>query len=73
MSQNGHISKKNKTQLIGFRVDEDAFSEIENRAILAGKTTNDWCRDELIARLGDGVTLTANEELIHSEMALLHK
>lgn len=68
MNQNGRDGKKNKTQLIGFRVDEDAFSEIENRAILAGKTTNDWCRDELLARLGDGTMLTANEELIHSEI-----
>lgn len=68
MNQNGRADKKNKTQLIGFRVDEDAFSEIENRAILAGKTPNDWCRDELLARLGDGTMLTANEELIHSEV-----
>jgi len=68
MSENGQTAKKNKTQLIGFRVDEDAFSEIENRAILAGKTPNDWCRDELLARLGDGIMLTANEELIYSEI-----
>ena len=68
MNQNGRDGKKNKTQLIGFRVDDDAFSEIENRAILAGKTTNDWCRDELLARLGEGTMLTANEELIHSEV-----
>jgi hypothetical protein len=68
MNQNDHVGKKNKTRLIGFRVNEDTFSEIENRAILAGKTPNDWCRDELLARLGDGVTLTANEELIHSEV-----
>lgn len=68
MNQNGRADKKNKTRLIGFRVDEDAFREIENRAILAGKTPNDWCRDELLARLGDGTMLTANEELIHSEV-----
>lgn len=49
-------------------MDEDAFSQIENCAILAGKTPNDWCRDELLARLSDGTTLTANEELIHSEI-----
>jgi hypothetical protein len=68
MNQNGHGGKKNKTRLIGFRVDADVFSEIENRAILAGKTPNDWCRDELLARLGDGTMLTANEELIYSEI-----
>lgn len=68
MNQNGRDGKKNKTQLIGFRVDDDAFSEIENRAILAGKTPNDWCRDELLSRLGDGTMLTANEELIYSEI-----
>lgn len=59
---------KNKTHLIGFRVDEDVFNEIESRAILAGKSNNDWCRDELIARLGDGTPLTANEEALHSEI-----
>jgi hypothetical protein len=59
---------KNKTHLIGYRVDEDVFNEIESRAILAGKSPNDWCRDELLARLGDGTTLTANEEIIHSEI-----
>jgi hypothetical protein len=68
MNQNGRDGKKNKTQLIAFRVDDDAFSEIENRAILAGKTTNDWCRDELLARLGEGPMLTANEELIYAEV-----
>lgn len=70
MNSNRREGKKNKTQLIGFRVDEDAFSEIENRAILAGKTTNDWCRDELLARLAEGNPLTANEELIHQEVII---
>lgn len=68
MKKDGRPAKKNKTHLIGFRVDDDAWSEIESRALLAGKTTNDWCRDELLARLGEGVPLTANEELIHSEV-----
>jgi hypothetical protein len=61
-------AKKNKDRLIGFRVDEDAVNEIENRAALAGKSPNDWCRDELLARLAEVVPLTANEELIHSEV-----
>lgn len=68
MPLDGQPAKKNKDHLIGFRVDKDAFSEIENRAALAGKTPNDWCRDELLARLGDGHMLTANEELIHTEI-----
>lgn len=68
MPLDGRPTKKNKDHLVGFRVDEDAFSEIENRAALAGKTANDWCRDELLARLADGVPLTANEALIHAEI-----
>lgn len=68
MPLDGRPAKKNKDHLIGFRVDEDAFSEIENRAALAGKSPNDWCRDELLARLAEGVPLTANEELIHGEI-----
>lgn len=67
MNQDENSSKK-KTHLIGFRVAKDAYDEIENRAVLAGKSTNDWCRDELLARLDEGGTLTANEELIHSEI-----
>jgi len=70
MPQDETSPKKNKTHMIGFRVDEDAFSEIENRAILAGKTTNDWCRDELLARIAEGTPLTANEELIHAEVVI---
>ncbi len=68
MNQNSKPAKKNKSHLIGFRVDEDAFGEVAGRALLAGKSANDWCRDELLARLADGSPLTANEELIHSEI-----
>lgn len=68
MNQNSKPAKKNKAHLIGFRVDEDTFKAVENRALLAGKNANDWCRDELLARLADGSPLTANEELIHSEI-----
>jgi hypothetical protein len=68
MNQSGKSTKKNKTHLIGFRVDEDSFNEVENRALLAGKNPNDWCRDELLARLADGSPLTANEELIHADI-----
>lgn len=70
MPERNKPAKKNKTHMIGFRVDDDAFSEIETRAALAGKTTNDWCRDELLARLNNPAMLTANEELIHSEVVL---
>jgi hypothetical protein len=67
MSQ-GEKNSKRKTHLIGFRVDENVFNEVETRAVLAGKTTNDWCRDELLARLSDDTPLTANEELIHGQI-----
>jgi uncharacterized protein (DUF1778 family) len=70
MPQDDQPAKKNKERLIAFRVDEDAYSELENRAALAGKTVNDWCRDELLARLADGTPLTANEELIHQEVII---
>jgi len=59
---------KKKAHLIAFRVDENVFNEVETRAVLAGKTTNDWCRDELLARLSDDTPLTANEEMIHSQI-----
>jgi gamma-glutamylcyclotransferase (GGCT)/AIG2-like uncharacterized protein YtfP len=67
MKQDGNSSKK-KTHLIGFRVDEDVFNEVETRAVLAGKTTNDWCRDELLAMLNDDNPLTANEQMIHGQI-----
>jgi len=72
MSQDEKNSKK-KTHLIGYRVDENVFSEVETRAVLAGKTTNDWCRDELLARLSDDTPLTANEEMIHDQILRLSK
>jgi hypothetical protein len=59
---------KKKAHLIAFRVDENVFDEVETRAVLAGKTTNDWCRDELIARLSDDTPLTANEEMLHGQI-----
>lgn len=67
MSQNGNNGKK-KSKLIAFRVDDDASNEIESRALLAGKNPNDWCRDEILTRLHDGSTLTANEQLIHADI-----
>lgn len=70
MPQNKKPAKKNKSNMIGFRVDEDVWSETESRALLAGKTRNDWCRDELLARLAEGTSLTANEELIHQEIVI---
>jgi hypothetical protein len=68
MTQSEQADKKNKTKLVGFRVDENVFSEIEDRAMLAGKSTNDWCRDELLARLAEGSPLTMNEDFIHSQI-----
>lgn len=68
MPQQDKPAKKNKIHMIGYRVDEDAYSEIENRALLAGKSPNDWCRDELLAKLMDGNPLTANEQLLHEEI-----
>ncbi len=70
MPQNNQPTKKNKTHMIGYRVDEDSYSELESRAALAGKTVNDWCRDELLARLADPSPLTANEQLIHQEVII---
>jgi len=59
---------KKKAKLIGFRVDDDAFNEIEGRAVLAGKNVHEWCRDEIQTRIHDGSPLTANEELIHADV-----
>ncbi len=70
MPQDDQPAKKNKGHVIAFRVDEDSYSELENRAALAGKTVNDWCRDELLARIAEGTPLTANEELIHAEVII---
>ncbi|MGB8510284.1 MAG: hypothetical protein WCD76_18045 [Pyrinomonadaceae bacterium] len=70
MPQDDQPAKKNKGHVIAFRVDEDSYSELENCAALAGKTVNDWCRDELLARIAEGTPLTANEELIHQEVII---
>lgn len=71
MPQDDQPAKKTKTHTIAFRVDDDAFTELQSRARLAGnKTVNDWCRDEILARLAEPSTLTANEQLIHAEVTL---
>ncbi len=70
MHSKNRPAKKTKDKTIVFRVEIDAYNEIEGRALLAGKKINDWCRDELLARLADVGTLTANEELIHQEIVL---
>jgi uncharacterized protein (DUF1778 family) len=70
MPHDNQPAKKNKERLIAFRVDDDSYNELENRAALAGKTVNDWCRDEVLARLTDASPLTANEQLIHSELVI---
>lgn len=70
MPQDDQPAKKTKTRTIVFRVDEDAYSEMENRASLAGKPVNDWCRDETLAKLADPSSLTANEQLVHAEVII---
>lgn len=54
--------------MMGFRVDDDFRSKIETNAQMAGKTPTDWCRDVVLARVSEGVSLTANEELLFSEV-----
>ncbi len=68
MPPNRKRTKKPKSTMMGFRVDDDVRSKIETHAAMAGKTPTDWCRDVVLARVGEGISLTANEELLLSEI-----
>ena len=57
-----------KTRAINFRIPERVWKAAEQRAILAGKTVNDWARDELTARLDEAHGLTPGERLIYVEI-----
>jgi len=57
-----------KTRAINFRIPERVWKAAEERATLAGKSVNEWARDELTARLDEAHGLTAGERLIYVEI-----
>lgn len=57
-----------KTRAINFRIPEGVWKAAEERAILAGKSVNEWARDELTARLDESHGLTPGERLIYVEI-----
>lgn len=57
-----------KTRAINFRILESVWKAAEERATLAGKTVNEWARDELTARLDEAHGLTPGERLIYVEI-----
>ncbi len=59
---------ESKTRAINFRVSESVWKAAEERATLAGKSVNEWARDELTARLDEAHGLTPGERLIYVEI-----
>jgi hypothetical protein len=57
-----------KTRAINFRIRESVWKAAEERAALAGKTVNEWARDELTERLDEAHGLTPGERLIYVEI-----
>lgn len=57
-----------KTRAINFRIPERVWKAAEERATLAGKSVNEWVRDELTARLDEAHGLTPGERLIYVEI-----
>ncbi|MCA1616759.1 MAG: hypothetical protein LC800_22240 [Acidobacteria bacterium] len=57
-----------KTRAINFRIPERVWKAAEERATLAGKSVNEWARDELTARLDEAHGLTPGERLIYVEI-----
>lgn len=57
-----------KTRAINFRIPERVWKAAEERAALAGKSVNEWVRDELTARLDEAHGLTPGERLIYVEI-----
>jgi hypothetical protein len=57
-----------KTRAINFRIPERVWKAAEERAGLAGKSVNEWARDELTERLDEAHGLTPGERLIYVEI-----
>lgn len=57
-----------KTRAINFRIPERVWKAAEERATLAGKSVNEWARDELTARLDEAHGMTPGERLIYVEI-----
>src|SRR5919205_109433 len=57
-----------KTRALNFRVSESVWRAAQERATLAGKTVNEWARDDLTARLDEAHGLTPGERLIYVEI-----
>ena len=57
-----------KTRAINFRIPESVWKAAGKRASLAGKSVNEWARDELVARLDEAHGMTPGERLIYVEI-----
>jgi hypothetical protein len=57
-----------KTRALNFRVSESVWKAAKERATLAGKSVNEWARDDLTARLDEAHGLTPGERLIYVEI-----
>ena len=57
-----------KTRAINFRIPKRVWKAAEQRATLAGKSVNEWARDELTERLDEAHGLTPGERLIYVEI-----
>jgi hypothetical protein len=68
MKENKEIKK---TRNITFRLTDEEFIKIENKASAAGDDPNNWCRKAALAQLSEAHTFTKNERLIYQEIALL--
>lgn len=71
MSPRGKKKKtraETKIRAINFRIPGSVWEAAERRATLAGKTVNEWARDELTARLDEAHGLTPGERLIYVEI-----
>lgn len=57
-----------KTRTINFRIPESVWEAAHERAVLAGKSINEWARDELIGRLDERHGMTPGEQLMYVEI-----
>jgi predicted DNA binding CopG/RHH family protein len=57
-----------KTKTINFRIPESVWEAAHDRAVLAGKSVNEWVRDGLIGQLDEHTGMTPGERLMYVEM-----
>ena len=63
------VKKPVRTRTIAFRVSEEQYQQLENKAQVDGETANDWCRKLALAEANKEFGMTRNERIFLEELS----